>query len=72
MKLKTKKHPEWKNTYIVKAYGKEFHVGHFLEDIGEFKGEWTIHENKNGNLEWVDTVFGKGYALQRIIEIYGG
>jgi hypothetical protein len=69
MKLKTTKHPKFANTYVVNAFNKEYHISHFLEEDGEFRGEWVITENNNGSFEWVDTVYGKAYALQRIQEI---
>ena len=70
--LKSKKHPKYKGVYIVNAYGKTFHVQHFLDENMEHKGEWSIleiTENKPYG-EWVDTVCGKAVALIRIKQLY--
>jgi len=72
--LKATKHKEFPNTYIVEDFGKRFLVAHYLESDDEFRGEWTILEvvgDTDSDTEWVDTVFGKGYALMRISEIFG-
>ena len=70
--LKSKKHPEYKGVYIVNAYGKTFHVQHFLDENMEHKGEWSISEITENEPygEWVDTVYSKGYALMRLKELY--
>jgi len=70
--LKSKKHPEYKGVYIVNAYGKTFHVQHFLDENMEHKGEWSILEITENEPygEWVDTVCGKAVALIRIKQLY--
>ena len=68
--LKSKKHPKYKNVYIVNAYGKTFHVQHYLNENCEHKGEWTILEINGDKHEWVDTVCGKAVALIRIKQLY--
>ena len=68
--LKSKKHPKYKNVYIVNAYGKTFHVQHYLNENCEHKGEWTILEVNGDKHEWVDTVCGKAVALIRIKQLY--
>ena len=69
--LKTKKHKTFSNTYVVNAYGKEFHISKYYENDADFKGEWNISEYSNGSFEWIDTVYSKGYALIRIQQLYG-
>ena len=69
--LKTKRHPLFKNTYYVKAYGKEFHISKYFENDADFKGEWIISEYFHGSSIWIDTVYSKGYALMRIQQLYG-
>ena len=70
--LKSKKHPKYKGVYIVNAYGKTFHVQHFLDENMEHKGEWSILEITENEPygEWVDTVCGKAVALIRIKQLY--
>ena len=68
--LKTKKHPTFPNVYVVKAFGKEFHISKFFENDVHY-GEWLISEYSNGSFEWIDTVYSKGYALMRIQQLYG-
>ena len=70
--LKSKKHPKYKGVYIVNAYGKTFHVQHFLDENMEHKGEWSILEITENEPygEWVDTVWGKAVALIRIKQLY--
>ncbi len=70
--LKSKKHPKYKGVYIVNAYGKTFHVQHFLDENMDHKGEWSILEITENEPygEWVDTVCGKAVALIRIKQLY--
>lgn len=69
--LKSKKHPQFEDTYVVNEFGKTFHVSKFYDDDLQHTGEWTIFEDIKGDFEWIDTVYTKKYALERIQQLYG-
>ena len=66
---KIKKHPTEDGTYLLDYKGKEYKIAKFYNDNLRHAGEWSIFQLENNEWEWVDTVYGRNYAIDRIHQI---
>ena len=66
---KIKKHPTEDGTYLLDYKGKEYKIAKFYNDNLRHAGEWSIFQLENNEWEWVDTVYGRSYAIDRIRQI---
>ena len=69
------KHPTEVGTYLLDYNGKQFKISKFLDDNDIHRGEWSIFIKSSSKFtgdewEWMDTVYGRKYAIQRIKDLY--
>ena len=72
---KITKHPTEVSTYLLDYNGKQFKISKFLDDNDIHRGEWSIFIKSSSKFtgdewEWMDTVYGRKYAIQRIKDLY--
>jgi len=72
---KIAKHPTETGTYLLTYKGKEFKIAKHLDQNDRHQGEWSIFTKSSSKFtgdewEWMDTVYGRKYAIQRIKDLY--
>jgi hypothetical protein len=73
-KTKLKKDPKEPGSYLLNYNNKEYKISQFLDEEDVHRGEWSIFERSpatefsDEGWEWMDTVYSRRYAVDRIKE----